>query len=85
MVCSGDDDYYTLSVPDGQQLTVSIAFLHSDGDLDLAIFQGSQQLDSSESTGDSESVTVSGGGDFTVHVFGYNSAAASYSVSASVN
>ncbi len=84
MICSGDDDYFSFDVPNGGSLTVSINFDHSEGDLDMAIFSGSQELDSSESTGNSESVSVSGGGSYIVQVYGYSGAQAGYSLTASM-
>jgi hypothetical protein len=77
MVCSGDDDYYSVSVPTGGSATVRIDFSHAEGDVDLAIYQGSEQIDSSTSTDDTESVTLNGGS-YTVRVYGYSDAQASY-------
>jgi hypothetical protein len=83
MVCAGDDDYYELAVSGG--LTVSIAFSHSEGDLDMELFDGSSSIDSSTSIADSETVTAPSGGTYTVRVYGYNGAEAAYSMAATVN
>jgi hypothetical protein len=48
MICSGDDDYYTFTT--SGSLAVSINFDHGEGDLDMAIFSGSEELDSSTSS-----------------------------------
>ncbi len=83
MICSGDDDYYRVTVASGQSVTVRIAFNHSDGDLDLAVFQndGHTTVGSSTSVQSSESVTVTGPGTFVVRVYGYQGAQGAYSLS----
>jgi len=85
MVCENDDDYFELAVPEGGNLSVSISFNHDEGDLDMVLYQGEAELGVSESTGDAESLQASGGGSYTVRVYGYSGASASYSISATIN
>jgi len=84
-ICTDNDDYYTVEVASGSDISVQIAFDHSEGDLDMALSRGGQVVDSSESTSGQEQVSGNGGGTYTVHVYGYNSAAASYSMTVSVD
>jgi hypothetical protein len=83
MVCSGDDDFYRITVPSGSSITATIDFEHDDGDLDMHLYDnsGEDMLRSSTSTADSESVTAQGPGTFIVRVYGYQGAQASYSLS----
>ncbi len=83
MVCSGNDDYYSFTA--SSSLTVAIDFDHSEGDLDLAVYQGADQVGQSQGTTDHEEVSVSGGGTYTVRVYGYQGAEAGYALSATVN
>ncbi|MCA9620926.1 MAG: PPC domain-containing protein, partial [Myxococcales bacterium] len=78
-VCSGDDDYYAVNLSAGA--SVSISFDHSEGDLDLAIYLNGNQVDSSASVADSETVKVQAAGSYVVRVFGYQGAAGAYSLS----
>ena len=84
-ICSGNDDYYAVSVPSGGSLTVRADFAHSGGDLDLELSLNGQVVSTSESTADQESVTASGEGTYTVRVLGYNGAQNSYSLTVMVN
>ncbi len=78
MICSGDDDYYGVSVGGG--LSASISFDHGAGDLDLELYRDGSSLDTSTSTSDSESVSGDGGGTYVVRVYGYQGAQGSYSL-----
>jgi hypothetical protein len=80
MVCSGDDDYYTVSVGSGG-ISVSVAFDNDDGDLDMELWRGSEKLGTSQSVGDSEELNASGAGTYTVRVYGYSGAQNAYSLS----
>lgn len=82
-ICSGDDDFYRITVPSGQSVTVRASFEHDDGDLDLAIFQndGETTVATSTSVSDSESATVTGPGTFIVRIYGYQGAQGAYSLS----
>jgi hypothetical protein len=74
-ICDGDADWY--AIPAGG--TVSIAFSHAAGDLDLAAYDSAgQRVDLSQSVSNAEQVTVPAGG--AVHVYGYQGATGSYSL-----
>lgn len=80
-ICSGDDDYFRFEVSGG--VSITIAFDHSAGDLDLSLIKDGVEVDSSTGTGDSETVSASGGGSYHVRVYGYQGAQGSYSLTAS--
>lgn len=82
-ICSGDDDFYRITVASGQSVSVRVDFEHDDGDLDLAIFEndGETTVATSTSVSDSESATVTGPGTFIVRVYGYQGAQGAYSLS----
>lgn len=82
-ICSADDDYYQFTA--NGSLTVTINFEHDNGDLDMALFSGSEEVGSSQGTDDSETVTASGTGTYTLRVYGYSGAANSYQLSATTN
>jgi hypothetical protein len=72
-VCAGDDDWF--QIPGGG--TVRIQFTSASGDLDMQAVDGSgAQVGVSQSTSDSESVTVPAGG--AVRVYGYSGATNTY-------
>ncbi len=74
-VCASDEDWFK-SVAGG---VLKITFTHSAGDLDLIAYNASgAQVAASESTANTEQVTVPAGG--FVKVFGYNGALNSYSL-----
>ncbi len=82
MVCSGDDDFYRVTVGSGQSLEVRIDFEHSEGDLDLEVLDNEgTSLASSASISNSETATLTGPGTFVVRVHGYQGAEAAYSLS----
>jgi len=85
MVCSGDDDYYRFDVPSGSTLNVSVSFEHDEGDIDIELYQGSDEVDASNSVSNSEQVSASGSGSYTLRVYGYSGAQASYAISAAIN
>ena len=64
-VCAAQpaDDWFAITVPAGQQLTVDLAFATSDGDLDMVLYaaDGTTELDRSMSTNDSEQVVHAAG------------------------
>jgi hypothetical protein len=84
VICEESDDYFAIDFTGGT-LTVRIEFNHDDGDLDMAIYQGSEQLDVSQSTGNAEELTVSGGSSYTIRVYGYNGATNTYNLSAVID
>ncbi len=58
IVCSEDEDWYSLSVPAGQMLTASALFPHAEGDVDITLYDESDAwLASSSSTTDDEELT----------------------------
>ena len=74
---AGDDDYYSIVPAASGTMTVSLAFLHSQGDLDLRVFNASQtQLAKSDSVGNSEqvSVQVTAGQTYYIRAYGFNGA-----------
>jgi hypothetical protein len=84
MVCNGDSDYFSFSVLAGRSATVRISFSHAEGDLDMKLYQGGSEIDSSTTTNDSESIQLSSG-DYVVRVAGYMSAEASYDIDLSLH
>jgi hypothetical protein len=82
MICSGDDDYFSVSAGGG--VSVTINFNHDEGDLDMELLQGATSIDSSYSTSNSETVTADGGGTYTVRVYGYQGAQAAYAMRVTV-
>ncbi|MEM7478383.1 MAG: dockerin type I domain-containing protein, partial [Planctomycetota bacterium] len=74
---AGDVDYLRIESPGTGQGTVTIEFEHADGDLDLEVLDGHQELlASSNSTTDNESVSVSmlGGATYYIRVQGKDGA-----------
>lgn len=58
IVCSEDVDWYALSVPAGQTLTASALFPHTEGDVDITLYDESEAwLASSSSVTDDEELT----------------------------
>ena len=73
-ICAADEDWF--KVPAG---VVRIQFVHANGDLDLAAYDANgTRVAVSESTADSEQVTVPAGG--SVRVYGYNGARNAYTL-----
>jgi len=83
---ASDVDYYKIKVPSGSKVTVSIAFSHSQGDLDMKVLSSTgATLGKSASTGNTESVSLaSASGTVYFQVYGYKGAKADYSLSFSV-
>ncbi|MBN2359435.1 MAG: PPC domain-containing protein [Deltaproteobacteria bacterium] len=87
IVCSGDDDYYKIEVPEGGLLRATLTFNSGEGDLDLYLYSAAQSLvDSSETTSSTE--FVDGYSDsattFYVKVVGYLGDSARYSLTLSL-
>jgi hypothetical protein len=74
-ICEGDEDYFSIDA--GADFTVRIEFTHADGDLDMALYQGSDELDRSQSVSDSEELSAAGGS-YVLRVYGYNGATGHY-------
>ena len=71
------DDYYEVGAAEAGSLSVSLAFQHSEGDIDLQIFDAAETLlGTSESVGNAEQVSVNAtqGEAFYVRAYGYNGA-----------
>ena len=78
-------DYYTFTADSPQVVEVTVAFRHSDGDLDI-IVQGadSGRLATGQSSNDNEVVQASvSPGTYYIKVFGYSGATADYTISLS--
>ena len=76
-ICAGDQDWFR-SVAGG---TVTITFSHAAGDLDLTAYDAEgNQVATSESTANTESVTVPPGG--YARVYGYQGATGAYQLTA---
>lgn len=60
VACDGDDDWYAVELAADQRLAANIAFLSSDGDLEMAIYASDQVtlLDLSDGLQNTESVAV---------------------------
>lgn len=86
-ICPMDDDFFSISVPTGNRLTVTVdGFVHAEGDLDLQLRSSSGTiLGSSASVRNMESVSYCNGGSTTTlyaRVFGFGSAQNGYSFTA---
>jgi hypothetical protein len=72
-----DDDYYSIAATVSGTLTVSLAFVNSQGDIDLELLSAAQaRLGLSESTVDAEqlSIPVTAGQTYVIRAFGYEGA-----------
>jgi Cys-rich repeat protein len=58
VVCRGDQDWYAIEVPARTRLFVEVAFSHSQGDIDIGLYDaaGGVSVDSSSGTGNLEQV-----------------------------
>ncbi|MCW5748441.1 MAG: PPC domain-containing protein [Alphaproteobacteria bacterium] len=82
LTCTGES-WFRILIGQGGSLVVTIQFLNTDGDLDLALVsEAGQQIAQSQGTGNSEQVACSGlvAGTYFIKVFGYNGAQAQYSL-----
>ncbi|MEW5855245.1 MAG: PPC domain-containing protein [Myxococcota bacterium] len=80
-VCSGDDDYYRITLGAGETIQVDVLFTDADGDLDLRLRDSNQAVvASSTSTNDDENLTYTAatGGTFYIQVYGWQGAANDY-------
>ncbi len=79
-LCDGESDWYLVEAPAADTLTVTITFDTGEGDLELASHDlAGATLDSSTGTTGTESVV--GLETFLVRVYGYDAAAADYTIS----
>jgi len=86
-ICSGDEDWFSINVNSGQQLTAIINFVNSSGDLDFELQDNSgNSRDSSAGTSNSETVqyTPTSSGNLFVRVYGFSSAENDYTLEIAV-
>jgi hypothetical protein len=82
-----EEHYFAVDLSQGERLAVSITFDHDDADLDLAVQAPSgNEIASSNSTTDGESVTVTAptDGTHTVQVYPYSAGTATYDLSVGI-
>lgn len=83
-ICPGDQDWFSMTLGAGEQVTVDVSFTHADGDLDLFIYNaGLSLVAESSSLNDNESVTftASAAGTYYALVKGFSSTTATaYSI-----
>jgi hypothetical protein len=76
--CAGDEDWYTVDLAVGDELTVTVSLINAEGDIDLVVLSPSgTELGSSETTFDVESVgplTATVAGPHRIRVFLYGDA-----------
>jgi hypothetical protein len=84
-ITSGDQDWFHFLPPTGATVRVKIEFAHSVGDIDMAMYKGNEQVDTSTGSGNDETVDTSydGASELRVKVYGYNGAQAPYTISVS--
>lgn len=75
-----DDDWFKVTLPNSGDLKIDVDFQHSDGDLDITVHNGTDQLGKSDSTSNRETVELSNlaAGTYFVRVYGYNGAKNDY-------
>ncbi len=80
-ITDGDTDFYAVELDQGDELEASIYFSHATGDLDMRVYDETQEqlLDSTSAT-DNETITLSSdaGGTYFVEVYGFDDATAPY-------
>ena len=72
--CALDDDYFSIQLSVGDEITIDVSFSHAEGDIDLALFNPSATLvASSESATDDEQIvyTAPEAGIFVIRVHLY--------------
>ena len=85
-ISDNDVDWFTFQPPTGATVRVTINFVDEDGDLDLKMYRGDEQVDSSTSwSSDRETVdsTFDGTEPLFIKVFGYDGATAPYTIDVS--
>jgi len=76
-ICEGDVDWFFF----GSATSVTIEFTHSDGDLDMSVYNAAgERLSISQGTSNSETVSVPSAGGY-VKVYGYDGATGDYTLS----
>lgn len=90
IICGGDPDRYSITNAAGCSIHVAVQFEHSDGDLDVLLIDTTETtVASSEGVQDVEEFTFivpsNTVGDFTVEVFGFQSAENAYVIRSDVD
>lgn len=79
IVCGANDDWYKLDLCGSTSIDVVVAFQHSKGDIDAAIWYNGDYIVVSQSTNNKEVLSVTNNGDSTetiyINVYGYDNAA----------
>lgn len=77
-----DRDWFRIDAPVGALVRFQIDFSHSDGDLDVEMYEADTKVDSATSTKDQEIVDATWDGDkpLMVKVYGYREAQGSYTI-----
>ena len=57
-LCEGDDDYFEVSIAEGEELTIRAWFDDGEGDIDLEMWRDGVVIDRSIGVGDSEVITL---------------------------
>jgi len=86
-IAGTQEHYFGVDLSEGDRLTATIAFDHDDADLDLTVQSpNGNEIASSNSTTDDESVTVTAStdGTYTVHVYPYSAGTARYDLSVGI-
>ena len=76
-ICEADEDYFTITATG--PFTVTIAFSHAAGDLDMQLLRDGASVQTSQGSSDSETVSA-GAGTYTLRVYGYSGAQGTYSI-----
>ncbi len=72
-ICSGDEDWYEVTVPGGHRFEAVATFIHNNGDLDLVVYDaGLNPVGSSNTSNDFEMVTLTPGVESTFYVKVYS-------------
>ena len=75
-ICSGDSDYLSFTTSSRGEVTVSISFRHTDGDLELALLGADETtLRSSTTSNDTETISMTlDAGTYVARVYGFRDA-----------
>lgn len=87
-ICSGDDDYYAVSLSAGETFVADLLFDHADGDLDMRLINPAGAIVASSTTAtDNEGISYAArlAGTFILRVYGFNGAENSYMLGSSIN
>ena len=88
-VCEEDEDWFTLNLSAGDTLTLTIAFSHIEGNLDMELYNpNGQRVGASSSNSDNEEIIAGDlalSGAYRARVFGLDGAVARYSLTVDVD